>query len=165
MRDSGQWSVVERVAPFNPLLLITNHWSLVTERRTMECRLFNERDRELLAEWIGERTGIGFPRELVPATGIAVLEEGRTLALISVYLEKTTAVAVLGFTAANAENTKAESAESLGLGIRTALDYVRSLGVKHCIGVYGNDGLNRLLDRIGFQTADRDVTQKYIYLK
>ncbi len=130
----------------------------------MECRLFNERDRELLAEWIGARTGIGFPRELVPATGIAVLEEGRTLALISVYLEKTTAVAVLGFTAANAENTKAESAESLGLGIRTALDYVRSLGVKHCIGVYGNDGLNRLLDRIGFQTADRDVTQKYIYL-
>ena len=82
MRDSGQWSVVERVAPFNPLLLITNHWSLVTERRTMECRLFNERDRELLAEYTGALGSRDFPAVLEKLEGqkAQLMDEGKEAA-------------------------------------------------------------------------------------
>ena len=54
---------------------------------------------EILRGWMSLRTGMEFPIEWIPETGLEVIEDGKTLCYLVVYFEKTCPVAYIAVNA------------------------------------------------------------------
>lgn len=125
-----------------------------------------EEDREKLNYWMDEIArgsgveGAFFPSALLPKTGLAVRNgEGRTLAVGTLYLEKSSTISVFGFCCADPENTKRESAEAVKLLISAMPVYAKRCGAEYLLSMFGRRSLNRLLDRSGYIFGEKSETK------
>ncbi len=118
----------------------------------------------LAVKWLSIRSGAAFASDWMPQTGIAVYDGDTIRAAVVVYLERTSPVAVLGWCAANPDNTARQSSAAVDLALSAAPGYARRMGATHLIGMFGNRALNRRLERMGFARGDSMVEQKYIKL-
>ena len=130
----------------------------------MTRKMTQEDVRQALA-WMGERYGRPFPADFFPLTGIAAEgENGRLLVVIPVYFEENSAVAVAGHCMANPANTPRESCAAVEAAMRGTVRYAMERDRKYLVTIYGNRGVNRIADKMGFVRADV-VEEKFITLR
>jgi len=127
----------------------------------MEVREMTEEDRKLAIRWVSLRAGANAPEDMFPHTGAAVVDGGVVRLVQTVFFEGTSAMAVLGWCAGNPNNLPRESLTAFRLAIGFTEGYAIRHGARHLIGIYGDPGLSRQLDRLGFVSGDSDVQQKY----
>ena len=75
-------------------------------------------EMEAWMELIAQKHGVNgpFPSAMLPKTGLAVRDgNNATLAVATLYLEKSSSIAVCGFCVANPLNTRKVSADAVGL--------------------------------------------------
>ena len=124
-------------------------------------------------QWLSKRmqaqTGdprMQFPPGWMPETGLVCLgDEDKLLAVVILYQERSSAVAVSGWCVANPENSPAVSVHALNLLLGSLPGYAKSLGAKHLLTYFANRGLNNILDEVGFSNGDGTVVQKYFNLE
>lgn len=119
---------------------------------------------EILRGWISLRTGMEFPIEWIPETGLEVVDDGKTLCYLVVYFEKTCPVAYIGWIVSNPENTLKESADGIAFGIGAVAGYAKRLGARHLLTTTGNERINEIYTRRGFIGGDERVQHKYLYI-
>ena len=101
-----------------------------------------------------------FPRMWIPQTGLVVMDEHHSiLAVAFVYFEKTAAIAYCGWLVANPANTPQESYRAIKLLVNAIPTYARKNGAKCLLTVYGNRGLNHILERAGYQNGETCETK------
>lgn len=101
-----------------------------------------------------------FPRMWVPHTGLVVMDEHHIiLAAAFVYFEKSAPIAYCGWLVANPDNTPFESYRAIRLLVNAIPAYARKNGAKCLLTVYGNRGINRILDRAGYQNGENCETK------
>ena len=125
------------------------------------CREMSISDREAAREWLSRIVGNPFPKDFFPDTGVVCYIHGVPACVIPVYVELTTNVAVLGHCMINPDLPAAAKHKAADANIRYALQYVRAMGKRHILTMFGNRAVNRIADRIGFAQADENVQQKY----
>ncbi len=135
-----------------------------------------QKDRELPLLWLNlrirEASGVPdalFPEALIPQTGLTAWiknDAGREILAGAAfcYFEKTSPVAVAGFLVTYPGNTPQQSADVTASLLAEMPEYARKAGAKHLLTTFGNDGINKILDRIGFVTGDTGVQHKYLFL-
>lgn len=131
----------------------------------MIMREMTQADRAQALGWMGERYEKPFPLDFFPQTGVAVEDgAGRLLAVIPVYFEESSAVAVAGHCMANPANVPRESRAAVETAMRGTVRYAMERGRKYLVTIYGNRGVNRIADKMGFVRADV-VEEKFITLR
>lgn len=132
----------------------------------MRTDVMTEQDAETAAGWVEARNGQAFPFDCFPKTGISVYElrTGRLLAVVSLCFLTDVPIALLGWCTANPANSPRESAAAIRLGVAAAGIYAQGRGAKYLMSIYGNRGVNRILDRMGFRSGDRHAEHKMIGL-
>lgn len=123
-------------------------------------------DAEEAMRWIDARIQarsgqqIYFPRVLIPKTGQTARDlSGRLYAVAFVYFERTAELAYCGWLTSNPGNTPMESYRAIRLLANAIPNYARQNGAKILLTCYGNHGLNRILDRSGFQNGETCETK------
>lgn len=121
-------------------------------------------DAEQSMEWMDERVraecgehaaNYHFPRMWIPKTGLIVKDEFNiVLAVAFVYFEKTAAIAYCGWLVANPGNTPMQSYRAIRLLANSIPNYARQNGAKCLLTCYGNRGINRILERSGYQNGE-----------
>ena len=132
----------------------------------------NDRDRETFLRWMDTRiaAAVGgdtpsFPAGWLPKTGLAARDrDGSPVAMTLLYLEKSAPVAVAGWCVSRPRLPAFDAASAVKLLLAALPAYARRLGAQHLMTVYGNRGINTILDRLGFLTGDRSVEHKHLYL-
>ena len=100
----------------------------------------------------------------MPKTGIGAFDNGVLRAGIAVYFEFSSPVAVAGFCIANPDNTPQESYRAISLLLDALPGYAKRAGAKRLLTIFGNRGINRMLDRKGF-TGGEAVEEKMLFLE
>lgn len=147
--------------------------------RHVLLRKMTPEDSENVIRWMNSRirsaTGnasLSFRKEWLPETGLSAWEgkvhgkvHGKTerrklLAAAVLYLEKSSAVAVCGWCVANPENSPSETHNAVRSLLEAMPGYASSMGAKILLATFGNNGINKILDSIGFSSGDRNVEHK-----
>ena len=106
-----------------------------------------------------ENNTLSFPSDWMPETGLVVFDDlspqsggltDRLLAVATLYLEQSSPVAVCGWCLTNPENTARQSQMAVRLLMAAMPIYAKRHGAKYLLTTFGNRGINRILDRIGF---------------
>lgn len=112
-------------------------------------------------EWQNERNrriaGITkkLPLDLLPSTGMyAIADDNFHVAAASLYLEKETPVAVCGFLFVNPDAPVRLVRQAVRLILAAMPVYAKKHGAKYLISTFGRPSFNRILDQIGFVTAE-----------
>lgn len=122
-------------------------------------------DRWLLEAWmeiIARKQGVDspFPSAMLPKTGLAARDEkGNTLAVATLYLEKSSTIAVCGFCVANPLNGVRQSADAVKLLLAAMPVYAKRCGAEYLMSVFGRKSLNRILDKSGFVPGETAETK------
>ena len=134
-------------------------------------REFSSDDRAMAIAWLTcaarKKSGVGgsFPADFYPATGIAVYSKSKLVCVLPIYLELTSNTAVLGFCTPDPELDGKNEHQAVTFALQSALEYSQKLGKKYILGLFGNRAVNRIADRMGFITGDRNVEEKFLILK
>ena len=126
--------------------------------RVMRTDEMTVEDGRQAIEWITQRirkhTGnetLSFPAEWIPKTGMVVYNgRSRIFAIATLYLEKSSPVAVCGWCIANPENTPRQSQTAVKLLMSVMPTYAKRNGAKFLLTTFGNRGINRILDSLNF---------------
>ena len=112
-------------------------------------------------EWQNERNrriaGITkkLPLDLLPSTGMyAIADDNFHVAAASLYLEKESPVAVCGFLFVNPDAPVRLVRQTVRLILAAMPVYAKKQGAKYLISTFGRPSFNRILDQIGFVTAE-----------
>ncbi len=106
-----------------------------------------------------------FPASWLPFTGLAAIDAtGRCCATLAVYCDATSPVAVLGWLIADPGNTARESFTAARALLEYAPIYAKNKKCVHLITMFGNRGINRLCDQLGYRQGDKNVEHKYVRL-
>lgn len=131
----------------------------------MIVREMTQTDRAQALGWMSARYGQRFPADFFPQTGVVAEDgAGRLLAVIPVYFEESSAVAVAGHCMANPANRPRISRAAVEAAMREVLRYAAKRDRKYLVTIYGNRGVNRIADKLGFGPADT-VEEKFITLR
>lgn len=131
------------------------------------CREMTLDDRAKALEWLSaaaSRVNKGntpFPAECYPETGCAVYCENTLLCVLPFYIELTTDMLVLGFCTPSPDIAPKLKHAAVECAIRGTLQHARTLGKKYIFAMFGNRAINRIADRIGFVSADKNVEEKF----
>ena len=130
--------------------------------------------RDWLTDRIRKNTGrpeLEFPADWLPETGLSVFgresgsdQEERLLAVATLYLEKSSPVAVCGWCIGDPVNTARESDMAVRLLLGAMPNYARVHGAKHLLTMFGSRGINRICDELGYASGDTEVEHKYMIL-
>lgn len=102
-----------------------------------------------------------FPETLIPDTGLCVRTgDGRLLAVISLYIDRTRPVGYAGWCVANPANSFRESHTAIGLLLDALPIYAGEQGCEYLFTQFGNRSINRMLDRKGYQFGEE--TKSYV---
>lgn len=113
-------------------------------------------DRWLLAAWLDaniRKCGVDepFPGAILPRTGLAVRDDdGSTVAVAALYLEKSCGIAVCGWCCADPLGAARRNAEAVKLLLACLPVYARRCGAEYLMSVFGRKSLNKVLDKMGF---------------
>ena len=117
-------------------------------------------DKRVHAECGEHAQNYHFPRMWIPKTGLVVLDElHRLLAVAFVYFEKTAPIAYCGWLVASPGNTPRESYRAIKLLANAIPVYARRNGAKCLLTCYGSRGVNRILDRAGYENGENSETK------
>ena len=122
-------------------------------------------DRWLLAAWLNERIrkqGVKefFPGAILPKTGMAVRDdEGATVAVAALYLERSSKIAVCGWCCADPCRPARENSDAVKLLLAAMPVYARQQGAEYLMSVFGKRSLNKILDRMGFINGEAAETK------
>ena len=122
-------------------------------------------DRWMLEAWmeaIAHKHGVKepFPAAMLPRTGLAARDEnGNTLAVATLYLEKSSSIAVCGFCVANPLAGFRITARAVKLLLAAMPIYARRCGAEYLMSVFGKKSLNRILDQAGFTPGETCQTK------
>ena len=139
----------------------------------MRTDVMTEQDAETAAGWV-EETGrritgnyeFRFPREWIPKTGLSAFDDdGKLLCIAILYLERSSGIAVCGWCMGNPANSLRKNYCAVKLLMAAMPIYARRHGATSLMTAFGNRGINRLLDEMGFITGDRNVEHKFIGLR
>lgn len=125
----------------------------------------NEDDRMQLAAWMNERirkSGVNapFPGAILPRTGLAVRDDdGATVAVAALYLERSSKIAVLGWCVADPQGPARKNADAVKLLLAAMPVYARRCGAEYLMSVFGQRSLNRTLDKMGFVNGEGAETK------
>lgn len=132
----------------------------------MEAKVLTPSDRQMAADMLSTHyTGSAgkFPVDFLPETGVAVVDDGKTVCVIPVYLESTSSVAVLGhFIAAGGVSPK-KLHRAAALAIEAAKRFARAAGKKYVVAIFGRRSINKIADTMGFTTTDH-FEEKFCYI-
>ncbi len=111
------------------------------------------------------RMNLVFPSEWLPQTGLSCrADNGRLMAVATLYLDRTAPIAVCGFCIADPANTPRESADATRTLLEAMPGFARQRGAKWLLTTFGNRRINRMLDRIGFSTGEK-AENKFLNLQ
>ena len=122
-------------------------------------------DRWMLAAWLNEsirRQGVNefFPGAILPATGMAVRDEqGATVAVAALYLERSSSIAVCGWCCADPCRCARDNAAAVKLLLASLPIYAKRQGAEYLMSVFGKRSLNRVLDSMGFVNGEAAETK------
>lgn len=121
-------------------------------------------DSRILAQCAADASARGssflFPRMWIPDTGLVALNVTSDLMAVAfVYFEKTAPIAYCGWLVSNPSNTPVESYRAIRLLVNAIPNYARKNGARCLLTCYGNRGLNRILERSGFQNGETCETK------
>ena len=126
----------------------------------MYVDFLTEEDIELVAGWMEAR----FPKGLTcsrsqfpnPAAGLIVRQvDGTGIAAVPVFFSGEAAFG--GWCVGNPSRTRREVYNAVVLLFSCLPNYVCGAGAKKLMLMYGHRGINRILERIGYQAGDREV--------
>lgn len=127
-------------------------------------------DLVLALEWLNARirknhaAAPDFPADWLPQTGLAAIaRSGTVLAVATLYLDKTSPVAVCGWVVSNLENTSSCSKKAIELLMLDMQIYAKNQGAKYLLSTFGNKGINHILDQQGFSPGEV-CDNKFIYI-
>ena len=121
-------------------------------------------DKTLAIRWLAEHyRSDAFPEDFLPYTGVAVLCGDTVAAVIPVYLEQSSSVAVLGHCMINEKIKKRIIVQCLQQLIEFAKIYAKNNGKKYIVGIFGRRSINRIADKCSFVNADT-IEEKYYYI-
>lgn len=126
----------------------------------------NDRDRKIAADLLSRHyTGCAgfFPADFLPVTGIKVVEKDKNICFLPVYLEQSSATAVLGHFIADAAANRRKLRQAAILAIQAGKELAEKSGKKYLISVFGRRSINRIADGCGFADADK-IEEKIFYL-
>lgn len=129
------------------------------------CRAMTRADREKALEYLSGIARVPYPSDFIPYTGVACVCDGLPWCVIPVYLENTTKTAVLGYCTFAPELSPKQKYQAAEAAINYSLQYVRSLGKRYVLALFGNRAVNHIADRIGFVSTDKNVEEKFYFLK
>lgn len=141
---------------------------LEQERNSMSVMVseMSQFDRRIASQWltakicINSGENISFPEEWLPSTGLSArVADGPLLAVATLYLEKSTPVAVCGFCVANPFNSARESERAVRALLSAMPDYAKKRGASWLLTTFGNRGINRILDEFGFIAGENSETK------
>lgn len=141
---------------------------LEQERNSMSVMVseMSQFDRRIASQWltakicINSGKNISFPEEWLPSTGLSArVADGPLLAVATLYLEKSTPVAVCGFCVANPFNSARESERAVRALLSAMPDYAKKRGASWLLTTFGNRGINRILDEFGFIAGENSETK------
>lgn len=123
---------------------------------------FDRLQLEAWMEQIARKHGVDgpFPSAMLPKTGLAARDEnGNTLVVATLYLEKSSAIAVCGFCVANPLNGFRQSADAVKLLLADMPIYAKRCGAEYLMSVFGRKSLNKILDQLGFVPGETAETK------
>ena len=133
----------------------------------MHIEHMTARDRKIAADILSSHyagaAGL-FPADFLPETGIKVVANGSTVCIIPVYLEQSSATAVLGHFIAAPDADKKMLRNAAVSAIDAAKDFARKHGKKYLLSVFGRRSINRIADACGFVDADK-IEEKIFHLQ
>ena len=117
--------------------------------------------------WITERiritTGndqLEFDGDWLPMTGLSAYDDRMHLKAVAIlYLEKNSPVAVCGWCVANPENSIWQSREAVRLLMEKMPYYAKSQGAKYLMSMFGNRGINHILDGLDYINSETCETK------
>lgn len=120
-------------------------------------------DLLLAARWLEDFYGQGkFPADFFPKTGVAVRRGGETLAVVPVYLEASSRVAVAGhFTAAPGLPPRLLR-KAAQTAVRGCQEFARKRGRPYLVAIWGRRSISRIAEQCGFRNADTVQEQLFI---
>ena len=139
----------DKSAPSNPSgsAIRTEEMTSAIAREAIEWQ--NERNRRIAG--ITKK----LPLDLLPSTGMyAIADDNFHVAAASLYLEKETPVAVCGFLFVNPDAPVRLVRQAVRLILAAMPVYAKKHGAKYLISTFGRPSFNRILDQIGFITAE-----------
>lgn len=126
----------------------------------LQVRSLTAGDVATASTWLNRRmktkapNAADFPRELLPVTGLAAWQNDKLLAVATLYLERSSPVAVCGWCIADPDNPPGISYRAINTIMLGMPQYAQKHGAKYLLTTFGNRGINAILDNIGFQTAE-----------
>lgn len=129
-------------------------------------------DAKAAARWITRRirktTGnerLFFPENWMPKTGLTILDETDSpIAVATLYLEKSSPVAVCGWCVTNPEIRISDAGKAIRILMAAIPSYARRNGAEYLLTTFGNRGINHILETIGFIDGDSNVQHKFMKL-
>ncbi len=106
-----------------------------------------------------------FRAEWLPSDGLAAHDfGGRTVMVAALYLDRTSPTAVCGWCVGNPINAGRTSRRAAEALMRAMPEYAKRRGAAWLMTTFGNRGLNRILDRLGFTTGET-AENKFLLLR
>lgn len=140
--------------------------SLIDSCRDLECeiniRKMGTKDADCAIEWLNQRirkklgnNSLNFPVDMMPKNGLAAFDNiGNLLTVAFLYIEKTSPVAVCGWCISNPNNSGKISFAAISKIMARMPEYAKSKGAKHLLTIFGDRGINAILDQLGFITGE-----------
>jgi hypothetical protein len=140
----------------------------------MHTEKMNSANRKITKQWLTEhiRTESGecdveFPEDMLPTTGVVVIDDNSTLLAIGVILlNNETGVSMCGWVVANPQIRPQKNYIAMNMLLASLPEYAREFGAKYLMTTFGNRVINRILDGSGyFVQGDRNVEHKFMKLR
>lgn len=123
-------------------------------------------ERRIASQWLTDKIrlnsgkNISFPEEWLPTTGLSArIDGGSLLAVATLYLEKSTPVSVCGWCIANPFNSARESEQAVRALLSAMPDYAVKQGAAWILTTFGNRGINRILNELGYVQGENSETK------
>ena len=129
----------------------------------MNVRELTPEDAITAVAWMTQRYKNPFPKDFFPSCGAAVFDDIRLLAVIPMYFDQTSPVAVAGHCMTSPDNSPRESYKAILLAMNFCQHLARRKNKKYLVTLYGKRSINRIADQLGFLDADC-VQEKLIIL-
>lgn len=98
-----------------------------------------------------------FPETVLPRTGLVCYEDGILRAVVFIYFEKTSSIAVCGWCIANPKNKPRSSYNAVKALFDAVPEFAKENGATMLLSTFGNRGINKIAKEAGFIVGEKAV--------